>query len=203
MVGVNLFYRDVTDLIEIANTGVPGSEDTPADRAWVYQPRNTGSGQVYGVEFDLSTDLRFIGLRNTGIFGNFSLLESDITDELGERRFNGQSRYVFNVGFIQNLPSVGGAFGATYRKQGKAFDRNVGEEVTTTYGADLEIFVEKRFGDNFTIRAVGSNLLDGHKDELFNKFTTIGDQENRNFDEYEIESERAGPVFQVMARFAF
>lgn len=203
VVGVNLFYRDVTDLIELANTGVPGSEDSPSDRAWVYQPRNTGSGQVYGVEFDLSTDLRVIGLRDTGIFGNFSLLESDITDELGERRFNGQSRYVFNVGFIQNIPSVGGAFGVTYRKQGEAFDRTVGEEVTTSYGADLEVFVEKRFGDDFTIRAVGSNLLDGHKDELFNKFTTIGDQQARNFDEYEIESERAGPVFQIMGRFAF
>ena len=203
VVGINFFYRDVTDLIEVFNTGVPGSEDSPSDRAWVYQPRNTGNGQVYGIEFDLSTDLGFIGLRNTGVFGNFSLLESDIDDEIGERRFNGQSRYVFNVGFIQNLPGVGGAFGVTYRKQGEAFDRNVGEEVTTTYGADLEVFVEKRFGNRFTIRAVGSNLLDGHKDETFNKFNTIGDQLTRNFDEYEIESERAGPVFQIMGRFAF
>lgn len=200
VVGVNVFYRDVKDLIELANTGAVGSEGAGT---FVYQPRNTGDGQVYGVELDLSTDLRFIGLRNTGIFGNFSLLDSDISDELGKRRFNGQSRYVFNVGFIQNLPSIGSAFGATYRKQGKAFDRTVGEEVTTSYGADLEVFVEKRFGNNFTIRAVGSNLLDGHKDELFNKFTTIGDQQTRDFDEYEVESERAGPVFQIMARFAF
>ena len=68
---------------------------------------------------------------------------------------------------------------------------------------DLEIFVEKRFGDAFTIRAVGSNLLDGTKDEDFNKFNTVADQENRVFDEFEIESERAGPVFQVIARYAF
>ncbi len=204
VIGVNFFYRDIKDLIEVFNTGRPGEEDDPTgDRTFVYQPRNTGDGQVYGVEFDVSTSLGFLGLPDTGVFGNLSLLESDITDELGERRFNGQSNIVYNFGFIQNFPSFGAAFGATYRKQGAAIDRNVGEEVRTTYGADLEIFVEKRFGKNFTIRAVGSNLLDSEKRETFNKFTTIQDQIDRDFDEYELERENAGPVFQIMARLAF
>lgn len=204
VIGVNVFYRRISDLIELANTGVPGAADDPTgDRTWVYQPRNTGDGSVYGVEFDVSTSLRFLGLPDTGIFGNLSLLESDITDELGERRFNGQSNIVYNFGFIQDIPSFGAAFGATYRKQGAAYDRFVAEEVRTTYGADLEIFVEKRFGKSFTIRAVGSNLLDGAKEESFNKFNTTQDQIDRNFDEYELERETAGPVFQVMARLAF
>lgn len=204
VIGVNVFYRRISDLIELANTGVPGAADDPTgDRTWVYQPRNTGDGSVYGVEFDVSTSLGFLGLPDTGIFGNLSLLESDITDELGERRFNGQSNIVYNFGFIQDIPSFGAAFGATYRKQGAAYDRFVAEEVRTTYGADLEIFVEKRFGKSFTIRAVGSNLLDGAKEESFNKFNTTQDQIDRNFDEYELERETAGPVFQVMARLAF
>ena len=204
VIGVNVFYRSISDLIELANTGVPGAADDPTgDRTWVYQPRNTGDGTVYGVEFDVSTSLGFLGLPDTGVFGNLSLLESDITDELGERRFNGQSNIVYNFGFIQDIPSFGAAFGATYRKQGAAYDRFVAEEVRTTYGADLEIFVEKRFGKRFTIRAVGSNLLDGAKEESFNKFNTTQDQIDRNFDEYELERETAGPVFQVMARLAF
>ena len=204
VIGVNVFYRRISDLIELANTGVPGAADDPmGDRTWIYQPRNTGDGSVYGVEFDVSTSLGFLGLPDTGIFGNLSLLESDITDELGERRFNGQSNIVYNFGFIQDVPSFGAAFGATYRKQGAAYDRFVAEEVRTTYGADLEVFVEKRFGKNFTIRAVGSNLLDGAKAESFNKFNTTQDQIDRNFDEYELERETAGPVFQVMARLAF
>ena len=132
-----------------------------------------------------------------------SWLDSKIVDEFGKRRFNGQSEYVYNFGVIQDIPSLGAAFGATYRKQGGAFDRTVGEEVFTTYGADLEIFVEKRFGKSFTIRAVGANLLNGAKRERFNKFTTIEDQNDRSFDEYELESEKAGPVFQLMARYAF
>lgn len=200
VVGVNLFYRKVKDLVELANTGVVGSEGAGT---FVYQPRNSGDGKVWGVEFDMSTSLGALGLPDTGIFGNVGLIDSSIRDEFGKRRFNGQSKYVYNFGFIQDLPDWGAAFGATYRKQGRAFDRTVGEEVVTSYGADLEIFVEKRFGKAFTIRAVGSNLLNGSKDEVFNKFTTVADQTARNFDEYELESETAGPVFQIVARYAF
>jgi len=206
VVGVNLFYRDVSNLTELATVldaaGAP-VEGSEGAGTFIYTPRNTGDGEVYGIEFDASFDLAFLGLPDTGVFGNLALLDSNITDEFGERRFNDQSKYVYNFGAIQNLPDFGAAFGATYRKQGEAFGRVVGEEVFTRYGADLEIFVEKRFGDSFTIRAVGSNLLDGTKDEDFNKFATTGDQISRDFDEYELESERAGPVFQVVARYAF
>lgn len=200
VIGVNLFYRSIDNLVEIANTGVVGSEGAGT---FVLQPRNTGSGKVYGVEFDLSASLGFLGLPDTGVFGNLSLIDSKITDRFGERRFNGQSKYVYNFGFIQNLRKLNAAFGATYRKQGPAFDRIEGEEVTTTYGADLEIFIEKRIGKRATLRFVASNLLDGAKEETFNKFTTIGDQISRTFDEYELERETAGPVFQLIGRFAF
>ncbi|AOL93853.1 TonB-dependent receptor plug domain-containing protein [Porphyrobacter sp. LM 6] len=206
IVGVNVFYRDVSNLTELATvldtTGAP-VEGSEGPGTFILTPRNTGNGEVYGIEFDASFSLAFIGLPDTGVFGNVALLDSKITDEFGERRFNDQSKYVYNFGAIQNLPDFGAAFGATYRKQGEAFGRVVGQEVFTRYGADLEVFIEKRFGDSFTIRAVGSNLLDGTKDEDFNKFNTVGEQVARDFDEYELESERAGPVFQVVARYAF
>ncbi|MFN3911325.1 TonB-dependent receptor plug domain-containing protein [Hyphomonas sp.] len=198
--GINVFYRDVSDLIEVANTGVEGSE---GPGTFVLQPQNTGDGAVYGIELDLSTPLTMFGLPNTGVFANYSWLDSDIDDTFGSRRFNDQSEFVYNLGFIHDLVELDAAFGVTYRKQGDAFGRIVGEEIVTSYGADLEVFVEKRLGEKFTIRAVGSNLLNGSKDEAFNKFATIQDQIDRSFDEYELESEEAGPVFQVMARYAF
>jgi iron complex outermembrane receptor protein len=211
VIGVNFFYRKVSNLVEIANTGLPGSEydagDDPANPepidVFVLQPRNTGSGKAWGIEFDLSASLGIIGLPDTGVFGNLGLIDSSVRDEFGKRRFNGQSKYVYNFGFVQDLRKLDAAFGATYRKQGRAYDRFVGEEVTTTYGADLELFVEKRLGKSFTIRAVGSNLLNARKREVFNKFSTIEDQVGRDFDEYELEAEEAGPVFQLIARYAF
>jgi outer membrane receptor protein involved in Fe transport len=200
VMGINLFYRDVTDLIEISNTGDEGSE---GPGTFVYSARNSGEGTVYGVEFDLSTSLSFIGWDNTGVFLNYSWLDSEIDDEFGSRRFNSQAESVFNIGFIQDLPAIDASFGATYREQGEAFSRIVSEEVTTTYGADLEVFVERRLGDNFTIRLTGSNLLDAEKEELFGKFLTEADQRARAFDEFEFETENAGPVYQIIGRYAF
>lgn len=198
--GINFFHRWVSNLVEVANTGIEGSE---GEGTFVLQPRNTGDGRVWGVEFDLSASLGFVGLRQTGVFGNLALLDSEIEDFMGKRRFNGQPKFVYNVGFIQNLPRLAAAFGATYRKQGAAVDRIVGEEVRTTYGADLEVFIEKRLFGRMTVRAVGSNLLNSKKREVFNKFDTIEDQLNRDFDEFELEAEKAGPVFQLIGRLAF
>jgi outer membrane receptor protein involved in Fe transport len=220
VIGVNVFYRKVDDLIELYNTGAPSEEacdafeddtgldceDAPAGTdfdSFLLSARNTGDGEVYGVEFDASTPLDFIGLPDTGVFLNYSWLDSKVNDEIGERRFNDQADYVFNVGFIHDMPQLAAAFGATFRKQGDAFGRIVAEEVTTSYGEDLEIFVEKRIGDRFTIRAVGSNLLNASKDETFNKFNTLADQIDRDFDEYELETEEAGPVFQLVGRYSF
>ena len=59
------------------------------------------------------------------------------------------------------------------------------------------------FGENFTVRLVGQNLLDGSKDETFNKFDNIADQMDRDFDEYELETEKAGPVVQLIGRYSF
>ena len=199
MAGVNVFYRDVTDLIELTSIGT-GSAGAPA---LALQTQNVGDGSVMGVEFDLSTPLTAFGLENTGVFFNYSWLDSDIDDTFGGRKFNDQSDYVLNLGFIQDLPTFGGAFGATYRKQGEAYGRIIGEEVTTTYGADLELFVEKRLGEKITVRLTGSNLLNAKKEETFNKFGSTADQKTRAFDEYELESEEAGPVFQLIARMAF
>lgn len=199
--GVNVFYRDVRDLIEIYNTGAPGSIGEPG--RFVYSARNTGEGQVWGVEFDVSAPLSFVGMDNTGVFLNYSLLESDVDDEFGSRAFNSQAESVLNVGFIQDLPAWNSSFGVTYRKQGDAESRIVGEEVTTSYGADLEAFVEHRIGERFTVRLTGSNLLDESKDEAFNKFLDAADQRGRAFDEYELETETAGPVFQLVGRYAF
>jgi len=197
--GINFFYRDVEDKIELTSTGEEGSE---GPGSFIFTPDNVGDGWVRGVEFDYSAPLSLFGLDNTGIFANVSYLDSEVEDVFGKRQFNDQSDWVYNAGFIQDLPGLAASFGATYRKQAEAFGRVLGEEVFTSYGADLEIFVEKRW-DSLTLRAVGSNLLDSSKDEVFNKFDNIEDQLDRDFDEYELETEDAGPIFRLILRYAF
>ena len=79
----------------------------------------------------------------------------------------------------------------------------ISEEVVTSYGADLEIFIEKKVADNIVVRFTGFNLLNASKDEVFDKFNTQDDQIARDYDEYELETEEAGPWFQIVARMAF
>jgi TonB-dependent receptor len=230
IVGINLFYREINDLIELVNTGDFSDEyegqledlaefieeegptqdeidiyiDEELDApTFVYQYRNVGKGRVYGAEFDLSTPLTAFGLQETGVFVNYSWLDSRITDFLGRRRFNHQARSVYNVGFIQGLPTWNASFGASYRKQGDAFSRILTEEVLIRYGGDLEMFIEKNFGRNLSLRLTASNLLDASKDEFFNKFDDQADQIDRDFDEYEVEREEAGPRYQLVLRWAF
>ena len=68
---------------------------------------------------------------------------------------------------------------------------------------DFNLSAEKRLGEQWTLRLTGSNLLDSSKDEAFDKFTTIDDQFNRDYDEYELETESAGRVYQFVVRYAF
>ncbi len=200
VVGLNAFYRDVTDLIEAVNTGAVGSGGAGT---FVYTVDNVGDGRVWGLEFDLSTPLDALGMADTGVFLNASWLDSEVDDFMGTRRFNDQSDYVFNTGFTHDIPAWGAAFGATYRKQGDAFSRVLAEEVRTSYGADLEVFVEKRIASNIVVRLTGSNLLNASKDEVFDKFDSVADQTARAHDEYELETEDAGPWYQLVMRVAF
>jgi outer membrane receptor protein involved in Fe transport len=222
--GINLFYRDVDDLVELVNTGEPSGEmrdaweemvedgeyasiaeamaAEPAD-SWLFTSDNVGDGRVYGAEFDLSTPLTVLGMEHTGVFLNYAVVRSEVRDFLGERRFNDQARSTFNVGFIHDLPALDASFGVSYRKQGDARSRIVGEEVLVRYGEELDAFVEKRFGERLSVRLSANNLLDASKDEVFDKFDTIGDQRERDYDEYELETEDAGPSYQMVMRWAF
>lgn len=224
--GINFFYRDVQDLIELVNTrewsedaqksyekdlkkflkanhGKTAAEFVFKPESWLYTSGNIGDGKVYGVELDLSTPLTAFGMPNTGVFLNYSWLNSKVTDFIGERRFNDQARSVFNVGFIQDLPAWAASFGATYRRQGASYSRILAEEVTVRYGEDLEMFVEKRFGKTLSVRLSATNLLNASKDEFFHKFDNLGDQLDRDYDEYELETEKAGPSYQLVMRWAF
>jgi outer membrane receptor for ferrienterochelin and colicin len=227
--GVNVFWRDVDDLIELVNTGEPsetaiGDFEDEVDEfldenpgagpgtpgfpefdpdSFVYSADNVGDGTVYGIEFDLSTPLTAIGLPNTGVFANYAWLDSEVDDAIGERTFNDQPDYVYNVGFIHDLPQWGMTFGASYRRQGDAYSRLLAEEVETSYDGDLEAFIEKRFGERFAVRLTGSNLLDASKDEVFRKFDTLADQLDRDYDEFELETESSVRFYQIIARYSF
>jgi len=202
--GVNFFYRDITDLIELVATRDNGAGQD-------FRPQNIGDGQAWGVEFDLSAPLTFLGMPDTGVFANYTYLDSSTTDPFtGEkRRFNAQPHHVYNVGFIQTVKAADVSFGATISGRSKSLESNFDETVELRYDPDLEAFVEKRIGKHIVLRVSAQNLLDRVKYEEFRKYDGDSLEEilqNRaagDLDEYEIEREHSGPLVQFTIRAAF
>jgi len=206
IVGLNFLYRDIDDVIELTATG----EDS-GNGGFVFTPQNVNSGKVWGAELDLSMPLEVLNLEQTGVFLNAAWLDSEIDDPIlgTRRRFQNQPDYIVNVGFIQSLPAFGAAFGATYRKQGAGEQVVLGEKRRTSYDGDLELFVEKRFGETWVARLAASNLLDGKKIESIRNFDgdsaaqLAANMLGNAVDEFEVEREQAGPVVQFVVRASF
>lgn len=198
--GVNAFYRDIQNFIELSSTGLPASGG-----GLVYTYENVSDATAWGLEFDLSTPLEFMGLPDTGFFANYAFLDSRIVDPilLIERRIRDQPDYVYNVGFIHNLRDWAAAFGVTYQERGDSTQYSLGEIRTISYDGDLELFLEKRFGDDIVFRLTAGNLLDAEKREEIISYETRADMIANNVDGVEYEREESGPVVQLVARKAF
>ena len=205
--GINFFYRKVDNLIGLVR--VPG-EVAPGGGG-VYTFDNTGEGKVWGVEFDLSSPLDFIGLPDTGVFANFTRLWSERTEPTTglEARFDEQPEYIYNFGVTHTIPQWDVSLGFSYQKQGLSEAVFLGEFEQSRYDGNLEVFVEKRFGDHFVLRLSGNNLLDAavHQNERNYDGDTgqeiIDNQIADNVDEFELEREESSPTVLLTLRAVF
>lgn len=205
--GINFFYRDMKDVIELIGTG----ETSSSGDGQIFEPRNIGDGQVWGAEIDFSSPLSFVGLDNTGVFFNYTWMDSEVVDPFtGKKRtMLNQPSQVYNVGFITTVPSLNASFGASLYDRDMGYEYAMDEEVTVDYEPSLEAFYEQRLGKKWVMRLSAHNILDAKKDETFRKFDGDSVEEildNRvagELDEYEVESEHSGVLYQVTLRMAF
>ncbi|WP_406828911.1 TonB-dependent receptor plug domain-containing protein [Microbulbifer sp. ARAS458-1] len=190
IVGVNFFYRDIDDVIELTDTGI----ETEAGGA-LFTPMNVGNGTSRGVEFDISMPLAFIGLENTGFYANYAYLDSEIKDPFtGEMRtFRNQPDSVYNISLTQDLPGFGGA-GISYQKRSESLETEFEEYVITEYDGNLEMFVEWNISEQSVLRFSGTNLLDQEKVEYIRDY---GEPVN------EIQYEDSTPTYSLTWRSAF
>lgn len=207
VVGINVFYRDIKDLIELVAT----SEVSSSGLGRVYEPRNIGSGKTWGIELDFSAPLDVVGLPNTGLFFNYTWMDSEVKDPFTgqDRPFTNQPSYVYNIGFVHTVPTWNASFGASLYDRDMGFETGLDEDVTVDYDPDLEAFIEKRFGDRYVVRLAAMNLLDKEKRETYRTYDGDSVDEilaNRLAGEVhdsERESERSGVLYQVTFRAAF
>lgn len=183
--GLNLFYRDIQDKIELIKI----SDD-------LFSPRNSGKGTTWGAEFDLSLPLDRLGWPNLGLYANYTWLDSEITDpHTGDRRrFNFQPDFIANLDLIHQLPSRGITWGASYQKQGSSRSRALDEFKTVSYRGNLGLFIEKTFTDKLLARLSVDNLLDAKKTETSVLFEGLDELVSGEVNEIVHETEQTGPV---------
>jgi outer membrane receptor protein involved in Fe transport len=197
--GVNFFYRDITDLIQL----VRGPDNADGGNDYTFE--NVGDGEVWGYELDLSTPLAMFGMENTGIYANYTRLYSekeDVFSGLSDVRIDRQPIFVYNVGVTQAIPAWDLSMGVSFQKQGKYFQYLLDEIESGVQDGNLEAFVEKRFIDDRLItRLTASNIIDDstlQAEEVFDGPIIDGER-----DGYEIEHEESTPVIQLTVRYIF
>lgn len=204
VVGFNLFYRQVTDLIEYTE-----SEVVDADEAFDLRTpiNNSNTGKVYGAELDISAPATWLGLSELQWFVNLTLLDSEVEDAFFEgytRKFSGQADSVYNIGFEHELQPLQMSYGMSYQKQADSEEFEGGEINRISYDGNLELFVEKRFADgDYVVRLAGQNLLDAEKRELKQEYDDrealdAGTPDTR---ERELESTDAAIILTLRGRF--
>lgn len=212
--GVNYFYRDISDLIALVNTGEDvdtiglDPDDFPGG---LYSYENIGDATTHGIEFDLSTPLDMFGWEETGVFANYTRLWSDRADPATGRdiAIDFQPEYVYNIGITQNIPSWGSSFGFSYQKQGESRFVTYGEIESQLYDGNLEFFLEKRIGESMVLRLTGNNLLDADSQQAEAGFDgdngadILANQAAYDVDAFEVERESSSPRWTLTFRMVF
>lgn len=206
--GFNFFNRDISKKIELAGSGELTPDDDCEDLdendapCSILEYRNLGKGRAWGIELDADVSLAAIGLPDTSIFANYTWLRSELTDPVTGRKrsFRDQPDYIYNLGFIHNIPIWNSTFGASYQKRGESFSYDYSEIQSLSYEGNLEAFWETRLSKSTVIRLTGTNLLDAEKLERVGSY--VGDI-NGELDEIEVEREKSGRLILMTVRQAF
>jgi outer membrane receptor protein involved in Fe transport len=215
IIGLNFFYRDVSDKIELdgvpeeVNTIFQESVDEDIEASvWVNNPND---GEIWGIEFDLSTPVSFIS-DDLHVFANYTYIDSEIRDANQnfpiDRPFSLQPDYVYNLGFDHRIGGSGFTWGASYQKLGKAQEwQNVSaeaKEVTDVeYDGNLELFVEKVIAGRFVVRLAAQNLLDAEKNEIQRVYESVEQLQNGTPVTTVGQSEESDPSYILTFRGTF
>jgi len=201
--GVNFFYRDISDVIELSGTGDTATVGgTTFD---LFEFRNAGDGEIYGVETDFSAPLGFVGLPETAVFTNGTFLDHSLEDELlGEDRpFTRTPNWMFNFGVQQGLPSDF-KVGYSLHAEDDVRDEEFTEITKQKYGIFMQAFLEKVWPEHdASLRFIVKNITDRTKEEIKREFDSISQRRSGFTPERAIENEQRGRVYKLVLRMNF
>jgi outer membrane receptor protein involved in Fe transport len=187
MFSVSPFYKRFNNPIELVR--IPEQQTSTE-----YQPRNVGTGNLYGVELEFRKNFEFISpfLKDLNLSANFTYVKSsiDMTDiefnarklyeKTGEtiqrtRSMAGQAPYVVNVGLSYQSDELGFDAGVFYNVKGPTLEivgAGLFPDVFTEPFHNLSMSFNKRLGqDNkHAIDFKVSNILNDRVESFYKSF---------------------------------
>lgn len=189
---VSAFYKQFEDPIELVRIPLNNT-------GFEYQPRNVGTGEVFGAEFEATKSLDFLGdkYKNFSASGNLTVVRSriDMTDAEfnarennkrtgedveNEREMAGQAPYVINFGITYNNYEKGIRSGLFYNIKGPTLII-----VGTGFVPDIyqQPFHNLNFGFSKQLGEEKKTTID------FNIDNILGDVRESFFESYEAEDQ--------------
>lgn len=152
ILSVNLLNRQFKNKIETTTVLESGR--------YVQTSRNAGDGNLYGAEFEARVPLKFANLPNLTLWGNATVLRSELTDPLtGQtRRFAEQPDLLTNIGLDYYVESWRTTFGLNYNRV-YSYSQNIASLAAgSTPGTPVLQYTETEFNAlnklDFSVRTV-------------------------------------------------
>lgn len=158
VLGLNLFYRDIDDLIEKRI-----SEGD--DGRYVESPENVGSANIWGAELDLQWRQDWLSLPALTLRGNYSRFDSELdADDGSSRKVKDIPPYVFNLGFDYVVEGWALEFGSSYNVT-PGYIKDPAKNEWESSQRLLDLYIAKTLSRDLKLRLTASNLLDMAKDK--------------------------------------
>ncbi|MGQ3685147.1 MAG: TonB-dependent receptor plug domain-containing protein [Candidatus Loosdrechtia sp.] len=163
MFGINLFYKNISDVIEEIDTGIV------RDGKEVFRIENVGDGWVRGVELEQRVGLGMMNipaLNRFILWANESFLDSELKDAGGKRRrFKDQPRFVSNLGFDYIYEPFGAIFTASWNYIGERKNIEADKEKTIKPFSTIDLAVRQRVVNRLNCFVEVENVTDEKRRE--------------------------------------
>lgn len=181
VVGINFFYRDLTDLIQ--------RRTLPEGARYVSRPTNIGDAAIWGAELDAKSQMGNIGLPDLTLRGNFvtqnSRAKDNATGETGQ--VGDLPEYAANLGADYHFVAQKLVVSLNLRLAGKQ-NRGVGDLETLKVQQFLSLSATQKLSKTTTIRLGGHNLLNAQSDRTAISFHPAPDTNQIASNQHAVET---------------
>ncbi len=162
--GVNLFYKNMRDIIEEVNTGVVKNGKD------VFKVENVGNGWTRGLELEQRIGLGITGieaLRDLTIWGNETFLKSEIRKDspIRRKRLKEQPTIIANAGIDYTYNPWGTIFSISWNYIGERKDFTVDKIKTIERSSTIDLAVRQNVYRNASFFLEVENLSNERKRE--------------------------------------